>query len=459
MLSRRDLVHSRQFLDRRLHTALVAQRPDPLDWSGARLSGASLVAVMLLVISIAAVGIYGFIRPAGAKSWTSCDRVIVEKETGAAYVCDGERLYPVLNFASAALLRGLGQPPLTVGRASLTWPRGPLLGVPEAPDALPAANNLLTGAWSLCVRPVVPGGPARTVAVVGQPVAAGPPLVREAVAVTDTASNALYLIFQGRRHPIQDADIVAQALGIKAPDVLPVGAPWLATLPVGPPVAKIVIDGRGGPVAGRPEAKVGQIFVNGEGPAQQRFVARSTGLQPITALQEALIRATAKDVAPPVRIDQVQLAGGTTLPPLTEQQLGDGEVPPIVPVVRSRGAICQVIADASDTRRIWVGVLDIPSGAPVDAPRISPAGTLLADDVFVPPGRGALVMAVASPQATGGPVFLVTETGRRHAIGSSEALARLGYGGVGPVRLPSSLLERLPEGPVLSEMNVATPVP
>lgn len=70
MLTRRDLIHSRQFLQRRLHTALVAHRPDPLEWSGTRLPGVTLATVMLVVICLAGAGIYGYFRPAGAKSWT-----------------------------------------------------------------------------------------------------------------------------------------------------------------------------------------------------------------------------------------------------------------------------------------------------------------------------------------------------------------------------------------------------
>ncbi|GAA2629374.1 type VII secretion protein EccB [Dactylosporangium fulvum] len=458
MLTRKDLVHARQFLRRRLHTAIVALRPDPLDWSGNRLPGGTLIAVMLLVISVAAVGIYGFLRPAGAKSWTSCDRIILEKETGAPYVCDGRLLYPVTNFSSAALLRGLSPQPVRVSRSSLTWPRGPLVGVPEAPNSVPAAGQLFTGAWWFCVRPASQAGPVRSVVIVGARSDAGVDVTGEAIAVTNVDGGELHIVLHGLRHPVRDPDVVLQALGIARPDVVPVSPAWLATVPLGVPLGKIIIAGRGGPVTGRPSAKVGQILVAGEGTGKQRYVARPEGLQPVTALQEALIRATGSDTTPPMLLDQVQLAGEAKLPPLAEQIVGDGAVPSVVPMARSRGSICQVTAGVKDAPVIRVAV-PVPYGTPVERTPVSPGGTLLADEVVVAPGLGALVAAVPSPDADTGPVFLVTETGRRHAIDSSEALGRLGLSGVTAVRLPSTLVERLVQGPRLHVLSLATPTP
>lgn len=386
--------------------------------------------------------------------------MIIEKETGSAYVCDGETLYPVLNFSSAALLRGLGDPPVSVARASLTWPRGQAVGVPGAPNAVPAAGGLLTGPWSFCMRPAGSGTPARSVVVVGERVAAGAPLGDEVVAVFDPVQQQLSVIHKGRRHAVTNREVVTAALAVTTRDVVTVSSDWLATLPVGPSLGEINIAGRGGAVDRLPGAQVGQLLVSTVAGNTLRYVARPAGVQPITALQEALIRATAKDTAPSTVVNPVQLAGAAILEPLAAAALGDGAVPPVVTAARSRGAVCQIITGGGDEREISVGAVpEARTAVTQSSGGVNAAGTLLADEVLVAPGRGALVMAQPSPTADAGPVYLVTETGRRYPIVSATALERLGLSGTAVVRMPSTLVERLAQGPALDAMNMVSTVP
>ncbi len=469
MLTRRDLIHSRHFLRRRLLASFMTHHPDPLEWSGLRLPAATMVAVMVLVIAVAAVGIYGFIRPAGNKRWQSCEQIIIEAETGAPYVCGNGVLYPVANFASAALLRGVSEKPIRVSRASLTWNRGMLVGIPGAPTVLPAAKDLLTSPWSYCVRPPrEPNGRPEAVVLVGSQPTTGPggaPSLLgpdEAVAVTDTATGQLHLVHGGTRHEVRDREVVSQALGINRLDVVPVSPAWLATIPTGPVLDRLEVTGRGGSVKGLAGVKVGQIVLVQEGPQTRRFIARPNGLQPVTELQEALIRATADDTSPAVASSPVQLAGVTQLEPMPNPLAGDGRLPAIVPAARSNGVVCAVTADGSDQRAVTVGG-SVPTRDPAavsnpTAPA-SVAGALLADEVVVPPRRGALVLSMPSPGAVGGTVYLVTETGWRYAVASPTAMDRLGYRDAAVVQQPSTLLERLPQGPALSELTLAASGP
>ncbi|MEE6258869.1 type VII secretion protein EccB [Plantactinospora sonchi] len=469
MLTRRDLIHSRQFLHQRLVTSFVTHQPDPLEWTGRRLAGATLVSVMVLVIAVAAVGIYGFIRPAGNKQWRTCERIIIEAESGAPYVCGDGVLYPVENFTSAALLRGTSEKPIRVARASLTWPRGMTVGIPGAPSALPSARDLLTTPWSLCVRPSGrPGDRPQAVVLVGVTPSAGPggppaPLrADEALAVSDTSTGQLSVIHAGRRHEVRDRSTVSQALRINQVDTLPVSPAWLATVPTGPALGKLEITGRGGKVAGLGQLKVGQIVTVADGDRIRTFVARPTGVQPISKIQEALIRATADDTSPPVALNPVQLAGVTQLEPAPSLLGGDDPLPFMVPASRSRGVACAVSADGTDRRQITVGGLvptRDPSAGALPAARSSAAGTPLADEVVVAPGRGVLVRAMATPTAADGTVYLVTETGWRYPVASSEALDRLGYQAVPAVPQPSTVVERLSQGPVLGVLTLATDGP
>jgi hypothetical protein len=90
----------------------------------------------------------------------------------------------------------------------------------------------------------------------------------------------------------------------------------------------------------------------------------------------------------------------------------------------------------------------LPDGGLRTAGR-SPAGALLADRVLVEPGRAALVDARSAPEAASGTLHLVTDQGVRHGLPGDEVLAMLGYPRDRAVRLPASLLDRVPAGPAL----------
>jgi hypothetical protein len=97
-----------------------------------------------------------------------------------------------------------------------------------------------------------------------------------------------------------------------------------------------------------------------------------------------------------------------------------------------------------------------PSGTPV-AGR-SRSGGVLADEVYLPAGRAAVVEAMPAPDAPAGVVHLVTDLGIRHPVPSAQVLAVLGYGGVAPVRLPGEIVALLPAGPVLDPVAARTPL-
>jgi hypothetical protein len=111
-------------------------------------------------------------------------------------------------------------------------------------------------------------------------------------------------------------------------------------------------------------------------------------------------------------------------------------------------------------------VLDSPPAGLVAARRAGPrprsaTATATADRVVVPAGRGALVRAVPAPGITTGTVYLVTDQGLRHPIGSDADIAALGYGGALPVPVPTTVLDLVPVGPALSaaDANAFVPVP
>jgi hypothetical protein len=78
-------------------------------------------------------------------------------------------------------------------------------------------------------------------------------------------------------------------------------------------------------------------------------------------------------------------------------------------------------------------------------------GGVQADLVHVPRGKGALVVAAASPDAPAstGTVSIVTDTGRRYPIAGRDLLGKLGYGGSRLQQVPAQLVALLPQGPAL----------
>ena len=74
----------------------------------------------------------------------------------------------------------------------------------------------------------------------------------------------------------------------------------------------------------------------------------------------------------------------------------------------------------------------------------------------MPPGRGALVEALAGPNSPTGTLALVTDLGTRFPVPSRDVLATLGYAGATPQRLPGGLLALLPSGPALDPAALTT---
>ena len=195
MPSRRDQVQSYQFFVQRMTSALVARDPDPVVAPFQRLGGAGLGGIMVAVLCLGAVGVFGFIIPGGATSWQDGASVILEKETGTRYLYREGHLHPVVNYASALLALESFAPVTDVSRNSLAGtPRGPRIGIPDAPDALPDAKRILTGGWTLCSQAVRDESGelvTTTVLTVGQPPVGGRPTGNGALLVRDADTGEL----------------------------------------------------------------------------------------------------------------------------------------------------------------------------------------------------------------------------------------------------------------------------
>jgi type VII secretion protein EccB len=330
---------------------------------------------------------------------------------------------------------------VSVARRSLAGvPRGPLLGIPGAPDALPLRRDLVRGPWAVCS---VSGTTPRSVVLAGAaPSGTG---VGDAGVLVSTSDGAVHLVWRGRRATVREPATVLQMLVWSTPAA--VAAPLVNALPVAADIARVPVTGRGQPFPFVPGARIGQVFlVDG----RQHAVALAAGLAPVTPFQAALL------VGDPATVERVRQTGPTPLSPgefaalprTTLPGAWDGlptEVPRLV--APGAGALCAV-----------AGGEVVAGAAPPRGAAVVGTSAGLADEVRLPPGRGAVVAARPSPDSPDGVLYLVTDLGVRHPLPSAEVLPVLGYAGVTPVPVPAEIVALLPTGPGLYPQAARTPV-
>ncbi|GAA1741455.1 hypothetical protein GCM10009681_10250 [Luedemannella helvata] len=451
---------------------MVAGEADPLRSPLRRLVGAAFGSIMVGVIALAAVGLFGLVTGRTGAGWRDGGSVILERESGAAYVLRDGVLVPTANFTSALLLQ---QSPstVTVPRKQLAGqPRAPMVGIPNAPESLPDPTRLLTGPWSLCTagaRTASGGQSATTALFVGTAAPGGRVLSdQEALLVKLPGGDTLYLVWHGYRYRINSADVVLEALALTQQPQVAVGGSWLNALPEGTAIAPLTQDGRGEPfraLPDMPDARVGQILVVETADKKQYYLVGRERLRPITPVEAAVAladpqtRRAYSNNAPQAR----ELAAGAALAaPRAEAPAASAERPPDTPprIARLSGTeatMCATFAGNESVARVFVDAEPF-TGQGVPTERRTQRGASLVDRVVVAPGHGAVVAAQSSPSAQLGTLFLVTDLGVRYPLSSPDVLRMLGYPDAEPVRLPAGLVARLPEGPELDPEAAAEPV-
>ncbi|MEU4155836.1 type VII secretion protein EccB [Actinoplanes sp. NPDC026670] len=433
MPSRQDELHSYQYSVQRVVAALVSHDPDPHRSPLRRAGVTALVGLLVAALTVGGFAVYGLFTGHSLAEANDTSAVLVEKSSGARYVylkSDG-KLHPVLNYTSGLLLTEGDTPGLkTVPAEKLAKiPLGATLGIPDAPDALPASGSLLSGAWSVCTDTA--SGRARSTLVVGTaPVGGSAPagglLVRDVTGRT-------HLINDGKRHllPAARVDAIERALGWYGSRPWLVATAWVDAVPAGPDLAAPVLPaGRKNSVI--PGRRVGQVLT---GDGKTYAVVLADGIAALTEMQAKLMATTPITVDPAVFLK---------LPPSDTQLVGAEGLPAAVPTLAETPASACVTMP----------------GAAVKVNPTIPAGTVPAakarvDLVHVARGKGALVEAIASPDAPegSGTVSLITDSGLYYPLASRDLLSRLGYGSVRPTRIPAQLVAYLPAGPALDPVR------
>ena len=482
-LTTRAQVNGYRFLLRRLDHALIRRDVrmlhDPMRSQGRALA----VGAVLGVLVLAGFAVWGLVSPQGSVGKST----IVAAKTGGTYVVIDGTMHPVLNLASARLITGSDEKPASASEKKLArYPRGPLLGIPGAPSALPVSS---VSAWTVCDSTdasAADGASGIGAGSVGArtgvlTVVAGEPELGadiraanadDALYVTDGAG--VFLIYQLDRdgHPtpvraqVDTSSVpVLRALGLEGRTPRPISRGLLNTFPEVDPLTLPDIPGQGGvsspadvgsPWAGG--ARVGSVIkTSAANGVVEYYVVLRGGVQPISAAAAEILRLAERDDAAPV----ATVAPGVVASTPMRDELPIADFPTTTPhlVTPSEGTVCRAWvrgadADAARTTLLVGDSLPLPDGSkPVRVASADGSGPGV-DQVYVRPGSGAYVQVTGneSDSARAESRFYVADTGVRYGVPDAKTGSVLRLG-ASPTPAPWDVISLLVAGPTLSREN------
>ncbi|MEV5603944.1 type VII secretion protein EccB [Streptomyces sp. NPDC052299] len=468
MQSRKDQVQAHMFVMGRLTSGMLRGDPDAPESPVGRTNRGMGWGLGLGVVLAVGFLLFGLISPAGSKSWRQGSALIVQKDTGTRYLYLDRKLRPVRNYASARLMSADPLTTVQVSAASLRGePHGTPVGIPGAPDSLPAAGDLETGAWQVCADEPERTGPdgtgraAVTSLRVGSPVGGASPGADRALLV-EAPDGQRYVLWGDHRLRLGGHG-AAEALGYAGAAPVRVSAAFLDSVPAGADLVAPEVEGRGaaGPRIGGHVGRVGQVFrLSSPGAAARYYLLEKSGLRPLGGPGAALVLGddrTAKlayggEVPAAIALTADQLAQHRA--PEATAARDPAQWPDRTPALREPGpgtSVCAQLRPDGTSPTVRLALL--PGAAKADAPAAGPeiAGACLAvDGVAVRPGGGALVQVLgAGGAAIGSTAYLVTDAGVKYRLPDADSVERLGLKGGHAQAVPSRLLDMLPTGPVL----------
>jgi ESX secretion system ATPase EccB len=440
--TRRDLVQAYQFAVERLVRAAVVGNNTTSDAPLRRSSLGVSIGVVFAVLFCAGALVFGLISPAPSSAWRDPGAIIVEKETGTSYLLlDGE-LHPTANYASARLAAGQNSSVQLVSSSQLAGiPVGDTIGISGAPGDLPTGGSLLPGSWALCSRRS--GGVVLDLDPAGRTTPA-PAGERVFVASTDPVDPAEYLVWDSVKYPLPQQSVLS-ALGLGDQQPSPVDPVWLAALPTGAPVVPPVVPhlGAAGPRIAGNAAPIGTLFSTAAGDTEEDYVLLFDGLAPITRTEAALFEAAGGATA-----QQISTAAVAAAPISANRSLLTA-LPDFLsgPVFSPGSAALCVRQTAPGSTADSTVVTETASSVTADPPVVLPSASgMLAE----PPGQSSLSQNPI--------VYLITDSGQRYLVDSSQALDALGYTSATKVVMPASVLALIPAGPNLDTDTAAQAV-
>ncbi|MET9728170.1 type VII secretion protein EccB [Streptomyces zaomyceticus] len=513
MASRRDELNAYTFAKKRTVAAFLQPSPSGTEEGAPKPLRAVLPGLIVAALVVAGFGAWGMFKPQAPKGWdTPGTRVIIGKQSTTRYVVletgkgkdKKTLLHPVLNLASARLLlkpdefQVVQVADKTLDEGKL--PRGPIIGIPYAPDRLPTADDAgKAKRWAVCEQPG--GGTGASVqkatflfAERDLKLTEGANRLKDGqvMYVKGQKGAAQFLVdHTGTKYPVKaDSTGLLTVLFGLAKEPQPVTDDWLATLKTGDEVDFPRIESS---EVGRPtripgatltetEARIGNVLLAQTGSGPQQYVVLPGKVQPVTPFTAWLLinapqtreldmdgKPTPADASSFVP-DPTVFHGGANWPKMKSELVN------AVTGANARDTVCSVLTHVGEkgetTLATWAG-----TKYPAD---ITAGGT----STYVTPGTGLLYTQIQGQQKTpDGSLFLITDTGLRYAVQAngdsdaarseigagdkekptdgrpepSDAQKRLGYEKVVPALVPIEWSEFLSKGPRLDSNSAAQP--
>jgi len=456
-------VQAYRFVLRRMESALVRKDAVMLHEPMHHHLRATAVGLIFGVLGLVAFFLVGKFSPT---SQISSNEIVIGSPSEAVFVVQDNprRLVPVLNLTSARLLlaaispgQGASEAKRVADSALADIGRAPSTGLPGAPP-LPAPENLIRGAWSVCdtaqVGQYLPNDAQSQLSTTVLVREGQPPGRRvgddQALLVAEQSTAATYFVWRGQRRQVdlRDPTVRFYRLGNVVPRKVSTGL--LNAIPEGRPLTLPAIP-TGRPLSLLPGVPVGDV-VRVKGVKDSFFVVLPQGVQPVEPAAADLIRygrSTSADftnVTPEAisRVPEVPLASQLDLagfPAQVPQMLKTPETP--IACLTWQGPDQEPVISISPDER-----LPLDDGErPVEVPPTASGQT--ADSVFLKPTKGALVRGVVPGQRPDtGAIWLITDQGLRYGIPTIEVARALGLGEI-TTPAPESILGLLPIGPTL----------
>ena len=137
-----------RFLLRRVECALLDGNIQTFGARSRAQKAALTIGCVLAAIAVAGAALVALLRPRVALDDA---QLVMGRESGALYVRVGDTWHPVLNLASARLIAATAANPQPVPEADLARAkRGPLLGIPGAPQLIGEPLPADESGWTIC---------------------------------------------------------------------------------------------------------------------------------------------------------------------------------------------------------------------------------------------------------------------------------------------------------------------
>lgn len=457
MTDKRDLIDAYNYSRRRLVTAFVSGAPGGREVEPVR-PGRTLVAgVALAVLLLAGAAVAGVFHQQPDIDWSQ-PALISDEGTGALYVNLGDDpeseeppLRAVVNVTSARLILGADVAPTDVpSEAIAEQPKGPTIGIVDAPATVPAPADLINSGWTACTG----SGLGTHVQVAPEPDVVEVPeaglvvrrrdavwLIATAPATADQPASA-----HRYRFPDDTDEELHGALGVAIrANAIPVSDSWLQLFPEGGSLDAdgLGIDGAGDPLPddaifdGYPDdARVGDYF-NRSG---RQYLITADG--PVVAEPFALtvLQHTEFDGRRPQQVELDDDVDLTFHEPPYAAARWPVELPAGQRQLENTQACAMLAAVPGQPPAVAIGVDPGPEA------RAERQGTV----VDVASGRGAVVGAADWASATGGAPYLVDDRGVSYRLVDQTAIDNLGYADIEWTVVPDVWLELFEPGVGLS---------